>query len=71
MGIGHGMIAPSREPVSSRKRIAVVQSNYIPWKGFFDLIAAASWWLVERPALRRKPFTSRTTAVAGVERRAW
>ncbi|MBM4256454.1 MAG: WbqC family protein [Deltaproteobacteria bacterium] len=22
----------------SRKRIAIVQSNYIPWKGYFDLI---------------------------------
>ena len=24
----------------SRKRIAILQSNYIPWKGYFDLIAA-------------------------------
>ena len=23
------------------KRVAIVQSNYIPWKGYFDLIAAA------------------------------
>jgi len=23
------------------KKVAIVQSNYIPWKGFFDLIAAA------------------------------
>ena len=22
------------------KRVAIVQSNYIPWKGYFDLIAA-------------------------------
>ena len=22
------------------KRLAVVQSNYIPWKGYFDLIAS-------------------------------
>ena len=21
------------------KRVAIVQSNYIPWKGYFDLIA--------------------------------
>ncbi len=26
--------------MASRKRIAIVQSNYIPWKGYFDLIAA-------------------------------
>jgi hypothetical protein len=32
--------APLGEPASRGKRIAVVQSNYIPWKGFFDLIAA-------------------------------
>jgi hypothetical protein len=46
VGIGHGMITPSREPVSSRKRIAVVQSNYIPWKGFFDLIAAVDEFIL-------------------------
>src|ERR1044072_7184086 len=22
------------------KKVAIVQSNYVPWKGFFDLIAA-------------------------------
>ncbi len=22
------------------KKVAIVQSNYIPWKGYFDLIAA-------------------------------
>jgi hypothetical protein len=26
--------------VVHRKRVAIVQSSYIPWKGFFDLIAA-------------------------------
>jgi len=40
------MIGPSREPMSSRKRIAVVQSNYIPWKGFFDLIAAVDEFIL-------------------------
>jgi len=29
-----------------RKRIAVVQSNYIPWKGFFDLIAAVDEFIL-------------------------
>ena len=23
------------------KRVAIVQSNYIPWKGYFDMIASA------------------------------
>jgi len=47
MGIGNGMmIAPQREPASSRKRIAAVQSNYIPWKGFFDLIAAVDEFIL-------------------------
>ena len=27
-------------PAARRKRIAIVQSSYIPWKGFFDLIAS-------------------------------
>lgn len=26
--------------MSSGKRVAIVQSNYIPWKGYFDLIAS-------------------------------
>ncbi len=28
------------------KRIAVVQSNYIPWKGYFDLIAAVEEFII-------------------------
>jgi hypothetical protein len=24
--------------VRGRKRVAIVQSNYIPWKGYFDLV---------------------------------
>ena len=39
-GIGEGIGALHREPAPNRKRIAVVQSCYVPWKGFFDLIAA-------------------------------
>jgi len=27
-----------REPVMISKKVAIVQSNYIPWKGYFDLI---------------------------------
>ena len=24
------------------KKVAIIQSNYIPWKGYFDMIAAVS-----------------------------
>lgn len=30
----------------SSKRVAVVQSNYIPWKGYFDLIAAVDEFIL-------------------------
>lgn len=29
-----------------RKRVAIVQSNYIPWKGYFDLIRAADEFIL-------------------------
>ena len=29
---------PSKPDAGSRRRVAIVQSNYIPWKGYFDLI---------------------------------
>ena len=28
------------------KRVAIVQSNYIPWKGYFDLIAASDEFIL-------------------------
>jgi hypothetical protein len=32
-------LSPSTEPLrAGAKRVAIVQSNYIPWKGYFDLI---------------------------------
>ena len=31
-------VASSRLSASKSKRVAIVQSNYIPWKGYFDLI---------------------------------
>ena len=30
----------------TKKRIAIVQSNYIPWKGYFDLIASVDEFVV-------------------------
>src|SRR5215467_1371033 len=30
----------------SRKTIVILQSNYIPWKGYFDLMAAADEFLL-------------------------
>mgnify|MGYP000539341168 CR=1 FL=1 len=28
------------------KRVAILQSNYIPWKGYFDLIAAVDEFIL-------------------------
>src|SRR3990172_2397370 len=30
----------------STKKIAIVQSNYIPWKGYFDMIAAVDEFIL-------------------------
>src|SRR4030095_6284230 len=30
----------------SRKRVAIVQSSYIPWKGYFDLIRASDEFIL-------------------------
>jgi hypothetical protein len=35
---GSGPAPPSDGPTRTGKRVAIVQSNYIPWKGYFDLI---------------------------------
>jgi hypothetical protein len=37
-------VLSARSP--ARKRIAIVQSSYIPWKGYFDLIAAVDEFVV-------------------------
>lgn len=34
------------QPGSPGKRVAIVQSNYIPWKGYFDLIAAVDEFIL-------------------------
>ena len=31
-------MSPSADPKGSGKRVAIIQSNYIPWKGYFDII---------------------------------
>ncbi|MCC8448030.1 WbqC family protein, partial [Xanthomonas translucens] len=28
------------------KKVAILQSNYIPWKGYFDLIAAVDEFIL-------------------------
>ncbi|MGH9443847.1 MAG: WbqC family protein [Thermoanaerobaculia bacterium] len=33
-------------PPTNSKRVAIVQSNYIPWKGYFDLIAAVDEFIL-------------------------
>ncbi len=30
--------SPMQTPARSTKRVAIVQSNYVPWKGYFDMI---------------------------------
>lgn len=31
---------------SNKKKVAIVQSNYIPWKGYFDMIAAVDEFIL-------------------------
>ncbi|HKW59013.1 MAG TPA: WbqC family protein [Candidatus Dormibacteraeota bacterium] len=31
-------MSQSADPKRERKRVAIVQSNYIPWKGYFDIV---------------------------------
>jgi hypothetical protein len=33
-------------PIPSQKRVAIVQSSYIPWKGYFDLIRAVDEFIL-------------------------
>ena len=46
------MLGPEATPPAARvlqgpkKRVAIVQSNYIPWKGYFDLIARADEFIL-------------------------
>jgi hypothetical protein len=35
-----------REKTSTMKKIAILQSNYIPWKGYFDLIASVDEFIL-------------------------
>src|SRR5262245_8164788 len=41
-------LGPGRNPAFSMsgKRIAIVQSSYIPWKGYFDLIRASDEFIL-------------------------
>jgi len=46
------------------KKVAIVQSNYIPWKGYFDMIAA-----VEAPSVHEMDaLIDEIGALNGVER---
>src|SRR5262245_52507754 len=38
--------ASCTEPRSEMKKVAIVQSNYIPWKGYFDMIAAVDEFIL-------------------------
>jgi hypothetical protein len=43
---GAAMSSADRVRASAGKRVAIVQSNYIPWKGYFDLIAAVDEFIL-------------------------
>src|SRR5438552_16211067 len=45
MGAGRGAAARG-VPAPSMKKVAILQSNYIPWKGYFDLIAAVDEFIL-------------------------
>jgi len=38
--------SPKSTPAMKPKRIAIVQSNYIPWKGYFDMIRQADEFIL-------------------------
>jgi hypothetical protein len=40
------MTACTDEPMSPGKRVAIVQSNYVPWRGYFDLIASVDEFIL-------------------------
>lgn len=40
------LTAPLSHLMGPRKSIAILQSNYIPWKGYFDLMAAVDEFLI-------------------------
>ena len=33
-------------PMTARRRVAIVQSNYVPWKGYFDLVAGVDTFVL-------------------------
>jgi hypothetical protein len=39
-------LAFSSSEVNGLKKVAILQSNYIPWKGYFDLIAAVDEFII-------------------------
>lgn len=41
-----GNIQAKSSSDGARKRIAIVQSNYIPWKGYFDMIASVDEFIL-------------------------
>lgn len=53
--------------VSDRsKRVAILQSNYIPWKGYFDIIAASEEFLIfDEVQFTRRDWRNRNRIVQG------
>lgn len=40
------MTSKNTQDNSTTKRVAILQSNYIPWKGYFDMIAAVDEFIL-------------------------
>ncbi|MFZ4701382.1 MAG: WbqC family protein, partial [Candidatus Methylumidiphilus sp.] len=37
---------PMGKLTKTAKKVAIIQSNYIPWKGYFDMIAAVDEFIL-------------------------
>ena len=52
----------------SKKTVAILQSNYIPWKGYFDIIAAVDEFLIfDEVQYTRRDWRNRNKIVQGAE----
>src|SRR3954453_13017402 len=55
----------------SGKSIAILQSNYIPWKGYFDLMAAVDEFVIFDDVQFTKPDWRNRTRIVSHRRVCW
>ena len=49
---------------SAHKKVAILQSNYIPWKGYFDIIAAVDeFYLFDDVQFTRRDWRNRNKII--------